>query len=93
MKRFLIPVAALCLLASCGGTNENPDARRLFDDADAAFRSGDYTESTILLDSLQKGFPEEIAIQREALALRPKVIEQLALLKIASVDSMTQVDK
>ena len=53
---------------------EKAVVRRLFDDADAAFRSGDYTESTILLDSLQKGFPEEIAIQREALALRPNPV-------------------
>lgn len=93
MKRLTIPFAALCLMASCGGNKENPDARALMQNATEAFQSGDYTRSTSLLDSLQKGFPVETAIQREALALRPKVIEQIALAKIASVDSMSACDK
>lgn len=93
MKKLLIPVAAICILASCGGSKENPEARRLLTDATEAFRSGNYSQSTMLLDSLQKGFPEDIAIQREALALRPQVIEQIALAKIASVDSMSQADR
>lgn len=93
MKKLLIPVTALCLLTACGGSKENPEARQLLTDATEAFRNGDYTRSTILMDSLQKGFPEEISIQREALSLRPQVIEQIALMKIASVDSMSQADK
>lgn len=93
MKKFLIPVAAACVLASCGGSKENSDARQLLTDATEAFQSGDYTRATFCLDSLQKAFPEEISLQREALVLRPKVIEQLALLKISAVDSMSQADK
>lgn len=91
MKSELLCVAALTMLASCS-PSENQDARSLYNQADEAFKSGDYTLSTSLLDSLQKSFPEEIGIQREALALRPKVIEQLALIKISSVDSMTKTD-
>lgn len=91
MKNLIIHATAICLLASCGN-KENPDARSLLQGATEAYQSGDYTQSTQLLDSLQKQFPEELTIQREALSLRPKVIEQVALRQIASVDSMAQLD-
>lgn len=89
----MISVATICMLSACGGSKENSDARQLLTDATASFQNGDYNRATMLLDSLQKGFPEEIALQREALALRPQVIEQLAIAKIASVDSMSKIDR
>ena len=92
MNRFILPAIAACLIASCGGNKENPEARGLCQQAAEAFQSGDYTRATILLDSLQKNYPSEMAIQREAMVLRPKVIEQLAQAKISSVDSMTRAD-
>ena len=92
MKAKLFACAALVSLMSCGN-GESPEARALFSEAESAYKSGDYTRSTELLDSLQKGFPAEVGIQREALALRPKVIEQLSLVKIAQVDSMTRIDE
>lgn len=93
MNRFILPAISACLIASCGGNKENPEARGLCQQAAEAFQSGDYTRATILLDSLQKNYPSEMAIQREAMALRPKVIEQLAQAKIVSVDSMTRADQ
>lgn len=91
MKYQPLSIVALIALASCG-SSENPDARALFTEAEQSFASGDYTNATVLLDSLQKCYPQELNIQRDAMALRPQIIEQLAIAKIASVDSMTLAD-
>ena len=91
MKYQLSALALAAVLTSCGNS-ENSDARMIYSQSEEAFRSGDYSAATILLDSLQKCYPAEVNIQREAMALRPKVIEQLALAKITSVDSMTKAD-
>ena len=73
MKAKLFACAALVSLMSCGN-GESPEARALFSEAESAYKSGDYTRSTELLDSLQKGFPAEVGIQREALALGPEAL-------------------
>lgn len=91
MKYQSLSIAALIALASCGAS-ENPDARSLFTDAEQSFASGDYANATALLDSLQKCYPQELKIQREAMALRPQIIEKMAIARIASVDSMTVAD-
>lgn len=91
MKYHLLSIAALIALASCGNS-ENPDARDLFNSAEQSYASGDYTNAIFLLDSLQRNYPQEFKIQREAMALRPQIIEQLSIAKIASVDSMTLAD-
>jgi len=90
--RHIVSFAAILLLATACGNKENSDARSLLQQADEAFQSGNFSQATTLLDSLQKNYPAEINIQREALVLRPKVIEQIATAKIASVDSATQAD-
>ncbi len=91
-KGNLILVLGLLAVTSCNKKQENPEARQLLNDATAAYQAGDYTKSTELLDSLQKAYPSELTLQREAMSLRPQVIEQIALLRIASVDSATVVD-
>lgn len=85
--------SGLLLLTACGGKSEDAGARGLLDGATQAFDARDYTLATQLLDSLQKTFPAEIAIQREALALRPKVIEQATLLKISTNDSLMALNQ
>ncbi len=94
MKKSLFAVATLAVvLSSCGGKTENADARALLVEATDAFQLTDYDNAMLLLDSLKNAYPTEVAIQREAMALRPKVIEQNALLKIAQIDSLTQCDQ
>lgn len=94
MNKRLLPIGS-CLLAimcACGGKQENPQARELLDNANAAFEQQDYDLATTLLDSLQKTFPSELGIQRESMALRPKVIEQTALLQLQQLDSLDAAD-
>ena len=69
-------IAGLAIAGSgCSSKSENPDARNLLAKAENDFNSGNYASSIALLDSLQKTFPAETALQREAMAMRPKVIE------------------
>lgn len=94
MNKRLLPIGSclLALMCSCGGKQENPQARELIDNANAAFEQQDYDLATTLLDSLQKTFPSELGIQRESMALRPKVIEQTALLQLQQLDSLDAAD-
>lgn len=94
MNKRLLPIGPclLALMCSCGGKQENPQARELLDNANAAFEQQDYDLATTLLDSLQKTFPSELGIQRESMALRPKVIEQTALLQLQQLDSLDAAD-
>ena len=79
-------------MCACGGKQENPQARELLDNANAAFEQQDYALATTLLDSLQKTFPSELGIQRESMALRPKVIEQTAVVQLQQLDSLDAAD-
>lgn len=94
MNKRLLPIGSclLALLCACGGKQENPEARELLDNANAAFEQQDYALATTLLDSLQKTFPSELGIQRESMALRPKVIEQTAVLQLQQLDSLDAAD-
>lgn len=82
------------LLSSCsGGAKENPQARSLYEEADRAYVEADYARALSLLDSLTKGFPKEISLQKEGMSLRPKVIEKATLLQISTNDSLMALDK
>lgn len=86
-------IAGLAIAGSgCSSKSENPDARNLLAKAENDFNSGNYASSIALLDSLQKTFPVETALQREAMAMRPKVIEAEATKALAAVDSTYNAD-
>ena len=86
-------IAGLAIAGSgCSSKSENPDARNLLAKAENDFNSGNYASSIALLDSLQKTFPAETALQKEAMAMRPKVIEAEATKALAAVDSTYNAD-
>lgn len=86
-------IAGLAIAGSgCSSKSENPDARNLLAMAENDFNSGNYASSIALLDSLQQTFPAETALQREAMAMRPKVIEAEATKALAAVDSTYNAD-
>lgn len=96
--KSLLPIALFgavaisgAMTSGCSGSKADPEAQALFDQASQAFEARDYAQATVMLDSLQKTFPAEIALQREAMALRPKVIEHQTLLDISRNDSLQVV--
>lgn len=92
MKKTIFATLALSMLVSC--SEENPEARALLNSAQQAFDNKEYMLANELLDSLQSGlYASALNVQRESMLLRPQVIEQLAIIKMAVVDSMTVVDE
>lgn len=85
-------IAAGSAFTSCSSKSENADARGLLTKATEAIEANDAETALALLDSLQKTYPSEIAIQREAIVLRPKAIEIQATAKLVMLDSLKQAD-
>ena len=85
-------IAAGSAFTSCSSKSENADARGLLTKATEAIAANDAETALALLDSLQKTYPSEIAIQREAIVLRPKAIEIQATAKLVMLDSLKQAD-
>ena len=92
MKKTFIYALSGIIMAACSGQKEDPQARVLLTEATQAYEAQDYNRATSLLDSLQKTYISEMAKQREGMLLRPKLIEQLALMQIASIDSTNIAD-
>lgn len=94
-KSGAIPASCvMSLLFACsGGDKADPEARSLLDAASSAYGNADYSLAETLLDSLQRGFPAEVSLQKEGMALRPKVIEKATLLEISANDSLMAFDK
>ena len=90
---LILSAAAALLPSGSGGSQVNPQAQALFDQAGDAYAAGDYTKAVAMLDSLRKTYPAEISLQREGMALRPKVIEKATLLQISTNDSLMALDK
>lgn len=87
-KRIIPALCAIAALSGCSGNKPAPEAQALFDEASIAYQVADYSRAKILLDSLQKSYPSEISLQKEGMALRPKVIEKATLLAISTNDSL-----
>lgn len=92
MKKLIYPLLAL-MLASCGGQKEESPAVEVYNQANESFETGNYSRALLMLDSLQKAYPAEVALQHKALALRPRVIEQQTLKQITTNDSLMAYDK
>ena len=79
-------------LSSCGdNTSEQDAAKALLNSADSAYKAQNYILSQQLIDSLQSKYPKQINIQRDALHLRPKVIESATIKEIENCDSTIAV--
>ena len=96
MKSYtlLLVVGAGIAGASCGSRSADADAApaALLEQAEAGVNS-DPATSILLLDSLSKTYRTETALVKQAMALRPRAIEQLTLREIAAADSLLEANK
>ena len=87
-----VVVAGLLLaLSSCGKSSETVSAEALLAEAAGRLEAGDAAGANLLIDSLQAAYPAQTDVQREALVLRPKVMEALIVRKLESTDSLVAV--
>lgn len=96
MKSYtlLLVAAAGIAVASCGSRSADADAvpAALLEQAEACVNT-DPATSIALLDSLSKTYRTETALVKQAMALRPRAIEQLTLREIATADSLLEANK
>lgn len=96
MKSYtlLLVAAAGIAAASCGSRSADADAApaALLEQAEACVNT-DPATSIALLDSLSKTYRTETALVKQAMALRPRAIEQLTLREIATADSLLEANK
>ncbi|MCH5319022.1 MAG: hypothetical protein J1E38_04875 [Paramuribaculum sp.] len=80
-------LTGLGLLCSCSNNN-NEAAKSLLEEARMQYESGLWTQSLELLDSIDRAFPEQIELRREAMHLRPQIIEKQSLIELQYNDSI-----
>lgn len=61
------------------------EAKALFHEAKKQIELEEYTVALLLLDSIDDGYPEEIALRREALALRKEIYAQQSQKRLAEI--------
>lgn len=84
-----IAIAGILLaLSSCGKSQETVNAEALLTQATESLEAGDAARANTLIDSLQAVYPAQTDVQREALILRPRVMEALIVKKLVTTDSL-----
>ena len=79
-------LASGMILFSCGNSH-NSDALALRESIDSAISQSRYYDAIMLMDSLDKAYPEEVELRSDALRLRPTVMEGLTIQEISLADS------
>lgn len=89
-KTLIAASVAATILTACGDSDRDA-ASKLLETAEANFTAGDYNQALADLDTLDARYPSQVEIRREAMHLRPKVIESVSLARLSSVDSLVAV--
>ena len=75
MKLHHLAIVALTLTACGSKSSDTEVATSLLNKATTACNEGRYDEAVQLLDSINRAYPHEIDVRRQALLLQPKVAE------------------
>ena len=89
-KLLVAASIAAALLTSCGEKDKDA-ASALLAQAQSQFENRAYSEALATLDSIDAKYPAQVDVRREAMHLRPKVIEGETLVQLASTDSIIAV--
>lgn len=87
MKKFVIGVAVLMSVFSCGKSDREL-AQKLLSEARECAERGEYGRSRELIDSLRRTYPAEIEVRREALAAEDSIELEAAKKELAMIDSV-----
>ncbi|MCC8072362.1 MAG: hypothetical protein LIO90_11255 [Bacteroidales bacterium] len=77
-------------LTSCGDKDKEA-AIELKTQATEAMEQGRYEEAIALIDSIDHAYPKQIDIRREAMHLRPQVLERLTQRELSRTDSLCAI--
>lgn len=84
------PLLALLAVgcSSKGNADEAAAADSLVAQAQAALERGEFQQAEVLLDSVRSAYPHEVAAGRQALQLRPKVMERKTAQEIVELQTL-----
>lgn len=86
---FIIAFAAV----SCGVDASKRAAESLFAMATEATASGDYERAIALIDSIDTAYPDQVAVRRNAMQLKPEVIEKQTVKQLGDLDGKIAICK
>lgn len=84
-------IAAVTLMLAACGDSEKKGATALLDEARTEMNNQNYDEAIALLDTLDARYPRQTELRREAMHLRPQVIERQTLQQLSAIDSTIAV--
>lgn len=87
LNRIIIVIAALGLFAACSDKKKE-EANSILTEAKSLYEQGNYSEAMALLDTLDNSYKEQVEIRRDAMHLRPQIIEKQSLIELESTDSL-----
>ena len=73
MKRIVLLISAVLMLAACKRDNSQQQADALLTQANAHFEQGRYAEALSAIDSLRKVYPNAIDTRKKALRLYQEI--------------------
>lgn len=87
MKNLIYIFILLVLATACSGGRQ-PEAERLYTEADKALSAGQYNRALSMIDSLNKEFPKELELRKRANFLRARALQGLYSDSLAITDSL-----
>lgn len=90
-RLIFLAVVTLILMASCANkaADSTPSpAQEALTRANSLVENGEYAEALKVFDEIDSLYAGEVAVRREVVRLRPKVIEQYCNIQLAEIDSM-----
>ena len=84
-KTILFGLISAIIAAGCSGrSNQDHDAAQsLLEQATVAVGEGEFDKAKMLLDSMSATYPKEVEVGREAMKLRPAIIEGTTIAELA----------
>lgn len=80
--------AALVACSHSGNASDAAEAESLVAQAQAALERGEFQQAELLLDSVRSAYPHQVAAGRQALQLRPKVMERKTAQEIVELQAL-----
>lgn len=91
VNKLLVPAIAgamMTAVTACGPSAEEKAARSLYEQAEAHLQAGSYVTAVQLLDSIERNYKKQVDVRRDAMHLRPTIIEEATLIEISTNDSL-----
>ncbi len=89
--KSVIILSTALTIASCGGSSVSENAQRIYNEALRLNSQCRYQDALDLLDSIDAAYPEATDVRRQAVSLRPIVLEQLTNRQLEIADSISAV--